>query len=390
MSAYVYLCTKLIQRKMKHQRSRLYSAVSQRIAMAAVAILLMAGVLTGCSGEDYEKAPEGRAMYFWRTTLRLDSAERNFLTDNSITRLYLRFFDVVNDAERGPVPNATLMFPEDTDQTLIPKGIECIPVVFVLPECLKGKTAPEELAALIVKRVADMCQTHDLPAPREVQIDCDWTMSTRDRFYKLMEAVTSEAHSRNMATSVTVRLHQLSDEPPVADYGTLMVYNTGSLSSPDKGNPILSASAIEPFLKFVGRYKLPLVAAYPVFSWNVLYSAPSTAENNANGASQFMGILYGCKPEDAPEIFRKTGPDEWTAVASERFTTALGNEESVLRVVPGMVLRRFTSPPLPELLKIKKALAAEQPNINQCVILYDLNSQNLETYKGHYEELFAN
>ena len=35
------------------------------------------------------------SVYYWRTTLTLDSTERAFLADHGVGRMYVRYFDVV-------------------------------------------------------------------------------------------------------------------------------------------------------------------------------------------------------------------------------------------------------------------------------------------------------
>lgn len=346
-------------------------------------LLLMALTLTPACSRDTE-LPKGAAMYFWRTTLSFDSTELEFLKEQDIRRLYIRFFDVVK-TDGGPEPNATLSFPEDVR---IPDGVSYVPVVFITPDVLadldESRNTVGFLAEYIPKRVLRMAESQSLPMPDEIQIDCDWTAGTRQSFFELMKLLDAGADSLGMKTSVTIRLHQLSSKPPTADYGVLMVYNTGDLRHPEKGNPILSRQSIEPYLRYLKGYGLPLVMALPDFSWNVLY-APA-----GGGGHEYRAILYGCDPGSEPDVFRKTAPDTWTAVGSRQYTSAIGNAVGQVLVTPGMTVRRFTSPPFDELMKIKEALTAERPDIASSVIIYDLNSPNLNTYTPQqYEKIFS-
>ena len=350
-----------------------------RLALAALVFLMLPVIIaTGCSsGADYSTAPRGHAMYFWRTALTLDNAELNFLKANDIRQLYIRFFDVVTEADDTvPHPNATISFPRGN---VIPEGVECIPVVFITPGCLRYDSLPS-LAAKTVRRVVAMAETNSLPRPGEIQIDCDWTASTRDAFFRFMEELHARAGKEGMKTSVTIRLHQLSTAPPAADYGVLMCYNTGDLTHPAAGNPILSLSAVEPYLRHLKSYPLPLVAAYPNFRWPALY----------DGSGEFVGILYGCDPAADPTIFRPAGKGVWKAVGSERFQTSVGSSAGVVRVAPGMTLRMFAPPPAADMIRLKDALADRQPHINQSVILFDLNPTNINIYTSEdYETIFA-
>lgn len=343
------------------------------LSLLAALLLLLAA---GCSRR--ETLPRGAAMYFWRTSLSLDSAERDFLSAHDVERLYIRFFDVV-ERNGFPEPNATLSFPEGA---ALPHGVKYVPVVFITPDVFERDAS--FLARSIPERVCRMAEAHSLPAPDEIQIDCDWTPSTREPFFKLMERLRSSADSLGMAVSVTIRLHQLSSAPPPADYGVLMVYNTGDLQHPEKGNPILSLQSIQPYLRYLKGYRLPLVMALPDFSWNVLY-APAKG-----GGEEFRAILYGCDPAAEPGVFRQRSPVVWTAVGSREYLSAIGNAAGSVLVTPGMTLRRFSSPPFGEMMKIKDALVAERSDIASSVIIYDLNSPNLNTYTPQqYEKIFS-
>lgn len=364
---------------------KLRSIRRKSLRLTALFLSLFLLTLCGCSrSEDYSRVPEGNAMYYWRTSLALDSAETTFLRKYDVRRLYVRFFDVVKEKGTSPTPNATLRFPEGN---VIPRDVESIPVVFVTPECLTDTSELPGLAERIFRRVTQIAETNELSSPKELQIDCDWTPSTRKAFFSLMQRMLTLAHDSGMMLSATIRLHQLSSAPPPADYGVLMVYNTGDLMNPSKGNPILSFDAVKPFLRYLSGFRLPLVAAYPNFRWPALYKETRTPDGRIS--EEFEGILYGCDPEKETSLFRKSGPGEWTAISSMRMQTAIGNTDGVVRVIPGMKLRLFTPPPLDELLKIKQALAHRLPHINQCVILYDLNSENITVYDNHYEKIFA-
>ena len=96
-------------------------------------IMLMLIIVAACKQRNDTPVPDpARAVYFWRTTLKMDSSERAFLREHHIKKLYTRFFDVVmRDGE--PMPNATLRF-LDT----VPADVEIIPVICIMENCLKS------------------------------------------------------------------------------------------------------------------------------------------------------------------------------------------------------------------------------------------------------------
>ena len=218
--------------------------------------LLLCLLMAGCS--ERQELTEGNAVYFWRTDLRLDSTELAFLQRYHINKVYCRYFDVVIDEEGAePKPNATIAF-----SSTLPDSIELIPTVYITEDCMHQKHAG--LAEKIVKRIRQMNETNDIKHVSEIQIDCDYTSKSRKNYYQFLEEV-KEAWGQTLST--TIRLHQLSMEAPPVDYGVLMIYNTGDPRKWEERNPILDIRDVQPYLKRLDSYPLPLAAAYPVYQW---------------------------------------------------------------------------------------------------------------------------
>ena len=218
--------------------------------------LLLCLLMAGCS--ERQELTEGNAVYFWRTDLRLDSTEWTFLQRYHINKVYCRYFDVVIDEEGAePKPNATIAF-----SSTLPDSIELIPTVYITEDCMHQKHAG--LAEKIVKRIRQMNETNDIKHVSEIQIDCDYTSKSRKNYYQFLEEV-KEAWGQTLST--TIRLHQLSMEAPPVDYGVLMIYNTGDPRKWEERNPILDIRDVQPYLKRLDSYPLPLAAAYPVYQW---------------------------------------------------------------------------------------------------------------------------
>ena len=227
-------------------------------------ILLLLLALTACEKQSARKTLEpGNAVYYWRTDLRLDSAERAFLGQYHIKKVYCRYFDVVMDDATGePKPNATISF-SDT----LPDSIEVIPTVYITEDCMHQ--THEDLAEKIVKRIHQMNETNDIRNVREIQIDCDYTSKSRKRYYDFLRQISHSSlfTSHFSLLSTTIRLHQLAMEAPPVDYGALMIYNTGDPRKWEERNPILDFRDVHPYLKRLEGYPLPLAVAYPVFQW---------------------------------------------------------------------------------------------------------------------------
>ena len=218
--------------------------------------LLLCLLIAGCS--EREELSESNAVYFWRTDLRLDSAEQAFLQRYHINKVYCRYFDVVmNEEGTEPRPNATIAFSSN-----LPDSIELIPTIYITEDCMHQ--AYQGLAEKIVKRIQQINETNDIRQVGEIQIDCDYTSKSRNTYYQFLEEV-KQAWGKTLST--TIRLHQLAMAAPPVDYGVLMIYNTGDPKKWEERNPILDIRDVQPYLKRLDDYPLPLAAAYPVYQW---------------------------------------------------------------------------------------------------------------------------
>lgn len=303
---------------------------------AITAITAIAAGLLACSHG--HSGPTRHSAYYWSTTFRLDSAQRQFMARHGVKRLYVRYFDVV-DIGGEPQPNATVRFEQQP-----PRGVEVVPTVFVMPNCLGGDVA--DLAGKVVRRVAQISEQNGIGRVGEMQIDCDWTASTQQAFFAFMRTVRSEARKCGMGTSVTIRLHQLSQTPPPADRGVLMLYNTGNVRDIGCHKPILDISDVRPYLSRLGSYKLPLSAAYPTFRLDVLFRGGG-----------FVGIVH-----------RK---DEYPILPTDSIAVR--------------------QPSLADIMAVKRAVGRESASVNDEIIVYDISSPSYKHFNTKdYEEIFSN
>ncbi len=178
-----------------------------RLATLLLSVLAMAVAMMSCGHDGGRRGV--RSAYWWKTTLSLDSMERGFIKAHGINRLYIRYFDVVRDEYGQAVPNATITF---DSASALPHGVEAVPTVFVMPECLR--TDVRQLAHRIVTRVMQIDSVSGVRGVREMQIDCDWTRSTRTLFAIFAREVCAVAHRHGLRVSATIRLHQLSQPAP--------------------------------------------------------------------------------------------------------------------------------------------------------------------------------
>ncbi len=290
-------------------------------------------------------------MYYWNTTFKIDVQKERFLADHKVERLYVRYFDVVKDENGEPMPNATIDLPLQDSLRLSHRGegkahkgegIEIIPTVYVHNDCMR--TPQDGLAEKILKRVLQMSETHHMGKVNEIQIDCDWTLSTRQIFFAFLEELHAMTQQKGITLSATVRLHQLSQPVPPVDCGVLMVYNTGDLRKMDVEKPILDLNDVKPYLGPLKKYDLRMAVAFPIYKWDLVF-------RNGN----FVDIRH--EEGEIPML------DTDTIVTRE--------------------------PTLQDILECKEAVAKACPDCMNEIILFDLNNYNINRYKqADYEKIF--
>ena len=207
----------------------------------------------------------------------------------------------------------------------LPEGVEIIPTVYITEDCMHEYH--EDLAEKIVKRIAQMNETNDIHGVREIQIDCDYTSRSRKVYYDFLKAVANHSlfTTHYSLLSTTIRLHQLSMPAPPVDYGVLMIYNTGDPRKFMERNPILDIRDVAPYVSRLSDYQLPLAAAYPVYRW--------------------IRNIHNVRVEHTVEA------------------------EDILRV--------------------KRAVEKERPDLSRSIITYHLDQENINRYKPNtYEEIY--
>ncbi|WP_374951867.1 hypothetical protein [Mucilaginibacter sp.] len=204
------------------------------------------------------------AFYYWKTIYQTNSVQKDLLNKTGNNKLYLRFFDVTWDEHKHDVkPNAVVHINESLT------GLRVIPVIFI------SNRVFERIAFSGADSLAKKC--HDLVSilaakancsVQSVQIDCDWTESTKEKYFSFLKFF--KAFSRH-SVQATIRLHQVkyrerTGVPPV-DKGVLMFYNMGKITAGGTASSIYNEKDAARYLSRLGSYPLPLDVALPLFSW---------------------------------------------------------------------------------------------------------------------------
>lgn len=332
---------------------------------ALLCILLW--LLSACHTPQPEVPEAGNAVYYWRSELTLNAEERSFLTEHKIKKVYLHLFDVVR--KNGQLQPQTTLECTDT----FPSDIDVIPIVFMTPDVMKDTTGLSQLPALIARRVQQFMIQNEMQAPKELQMDFDWTGRNQQRYFAFLSQLKSEMVKSGMQhLSATIRLHQLSMPAPPVDYGALMVYNVGRLQDPNEECSILTTQAVKPYLRHLNDYPLPLCTALPVYEWNLLFHDNS-----------FRCILRGIDLQDTTS-FCQIDATHYQSLRYQIIPPNTVTQYSDGRIYPNDKVRH-ESVSFQTLQEVKQLLQQRRPGITQQLILYHLDQQQLKAYS--YDEI---
>ena len=208
------------------------------------------------------------SFYHWKTDFHLTDFEKNYCNQLKINKLYVRMFDVDwDDAARFPKPIAIVNNLEKTEW-------EIIPTIFITNKTFTqlADNQLDTLAKLIFETISLQIEGNTEGGSfNEIQIDCDWTATTRDRFFSFLKKLKTVSQKK---ISATIRLHQVKFKektgvPPV-DAGVLMAYNMGNLEDAKTQNSILDIEILKSYVSKLKNYPLKLDVALPIFSWGVV------------------------------------------------------------------------------------------------------------------------
>lgn len=228
------------------------------------AVILCLTLLSCGPAKDKKETAIVRGFYYWRSNFDLDKDQLKFLNRVNAKVLYVKYFDVVYDGI-DYYPDAVLQGLDDKIQ------VEIVPTVFITPEVF-SKISEAEIPTMADNIAAKIKSIHKGRSLNEIQFDCDWTPSIKEKYFAFLEEIRPFFPKCNL--SATVRLYQykypnISGVPPV-DKGLLMYYNMGNLSDYEEHNSILNNELGKQYIGF-NDYPLPLDIALPNFQWSLLF-----------------------------------------------------------------------------------------------------------------------
>jgi len=187
------------------------------------------------------------SYYHWKSHYAVKAEQ---LTALQAHQLYIKFLDIGYSNKLELIPTRFSSPPNDQYGKIIP-------VVYIDNRVLKHESSAA-LFEIIKKQI-------DPKRYSSIQLDCDWSPSTRKRYFSLLH----DLQKIYPDLSATLRLHQIkyfkkTGVPPVK-MGVLMYYNMSDIRDLNSKNAILDLDIAKQYHVNFQHYPLPLNLAFPLY-----------------------------------------------------------------------------------------------------------------------------
>ena len=236
------------------------------------------------------------SFYYWKTKFKLSEKEHQIMNDLASNEIFIRFFDIDWNQELNKAkPVGIISFNNQVQPQL-----KVVPVIFITNRVFSNINTHEtnQLAKDMMELTRSLITKNKLQVD-ELQVDCDWSESTRNNYFIFLKKLSNELKHQNIKISATIRLHQIkhylrTGVPPV-DRGMLMFYNMGNVKKETGTNSIFNTRDAAPYMESLKDYPLPLDVALPIFSWAVHIRDGKVIELLSNTYMEELNALQGVK-----------------------------------------------------------------------------------------------
>ena len=334
--------------------------------------LLLLGIvsslfLISCTHDNKVKNVD-RAFYYWSSNNDYSDNVKSNLKKVKARKLYVKYFEVDYSESMGNFPyDKTDFYSYDIH---IEDSISIIPTIFIKNEIFKHNTnislnkLADNIVFLIDKYNKEKFQNAYNSNFNEIQIDCDWTKSTKEKYFYLLKKI-KQLSKKEISCTLRLYPYKYSNDmgiPPV-DKVTLMCYNIiKPLSEKDK-NSILDVAELKKYLNTFREYPLHVDIALPIFSWSHIY------QNN-----QFSGLI-NLNSKEVLGFAKQTKP-LWYEVTKD--TTIYSNNRFYFREGDQIKSEEVTSKVLEETIAvIKQNVALDETTT---IIFFNLDDKTFNRY----------
>lgn len=225
------------------------------------------------------------SYYFWESSY-------NNNIENS--KAYIKFLDI-SYSNRLEIIKTSL--PKEL------KNNNIIPVVYITNKTMQNISYLE-----LSKKILALLDSYKLNFD-EIQIDCDWSLSTRENLFLLLKELKKTS---NKTLSTTIRLHQIkyfdkTGVPPV-DYGVLMYYNMSDIKNFNTKNYILDNNVAKNYHYNFDKYPLKLKLALPLYSQAVQFRD-----------NKIINLIENVTKDDFNQNFQKLEDNKYLVLKSNYF-----------------------------------------------------------------------
>lgn len=248
-----------------------------------VSLVIVSCLFISCFMKETKVENVERAFYYWKSTDFYDGQINTKISKSKVKKIYFKLFEVDYSETMGNFPYEKNKPSEYDFRDL--DSVTIVPTVFIKNEIFQynNDKSLDGLADNIVFLIDKYHDGNDkvIFDYSEIQIDCDWTKSTKDKYFYLLKKIKELS---NKDISCTLRLYpykypDVMGIPPV-DKAMLMCYNLIKPLSNKNKNSILDLVELKTYLNERRSYPLHLDVALPVFYWTQWY------QNN-----RFSGLL---------------------------------------------------------------------------------------------------
>ncbi len=243
--------------------------------------LLLILLFQACS-KPYQVENVERAFYYWKSDNgNLSEMEEKTIDTQQVSKLYVKFFEVEHNDLMGNIPIS-----KNNLSIYSKEKYSIVPCVYIRNEVfLESKKEELDLLAdnivfLINKKKED--NLNDIKAFDEIQMDCDWTINSKDNYFYFLKKL-KEIYKKKVSCTLRLYPYKYPDKmgiPPV-DKAMLMCYNLINPLDNKGKNSILDNNELGLYLNRQRDYPLHLDIALPVYSWMQLF------QNN-----EFTKVIY--------------------------------------------------------------------------------------------------
>jgi len=320
-------------------------------------------LLTSCQQQERPMV----SFYYWKTIFKLSPLEKSTLKDNQVKKLYIRYFDIDwNVKSNRPFPQSPIRFEEN------PKEYTILPVVYIKNKVLLNQAIDVLDLAQKTSDFIQQINTKNHISCQEIQIDCDWTIASRDNYLKFIDCFKEISKKK---LSATIRLHQIKyfkkTKIPNVDTGVLMYYNMGEISA-DSLNSIYDKDIANRYLASLKKYPLAVNIALPIYSWAIHIRD---------------GKVIGLKNKIDVKAFKKDANFMLINQRGLKVKTSNYKNGTFYKKGDLLKLERITENDLLEMANDLEENSATMPSE---IIFYDLDEFNIKNYeKDLFEQIIA-